>query len=127
LRDLLRSRVTDNERHQLEGWEDALQEGQFNFQSVLGFVRSVGLRDKFETAYLAAGFGVHEHTADGSLEGIDPWSSNPTQMNIVCGPDQHDTPNCLCVCSKLLKCCAGHSAGIGVACVRRNQRLRYNV
>jgi hypothetical protein len=72
LRDLLRSRVTDNQRHELEGWEDALQEGQFNFQSVLGFVRSVGTDDKFETAYLAAGFGVHKYMADGSLEGIDP-------------------------------------------------------
>jgi hypothetical protein len=104
-----------------------LQEGQFNFQSVLRFVRSVGLGDKFETAHLAADFGVHEHTADGSLEGIDPGSSYPTQMNVVCRPDQHDTRNCLCVCPKFRKCRAGHSAGIDIACVRRNQRLRYNV
>jgi len=117
----------NNERHQLEGRQHGLQERQFHFQSVLGLVRSVGLGDKFETAYLAARLDVDKHTTEGGFECLDPGSSNPTQMNIVCRPDQHDTRNCLCVCSKLLKCCAGHSAGIGVACVRRNQRLRYNV
>jgi hypothetical protein len=47
----------NNERHQLEGRQHGLQERQFHFQSVLGLVRSVGLGDKFETAYLAAGLG----------------------------------------------------------------------
>ena len=91
---------------------------------MLGFVRSVGPGDKFEAAYLAARVGVHAHAAEGSFEGLDPGNSNPTQMNVVCGPDQHDARNGLRACPKLRKCCGGHAARIDVACVRRDQRLR---
>jgi hypothetical protein len=54
----------------------------------------------------------------------DPGSSNPTQMNVVCGPDQHDARDRLGARPKLRKCCAGDPAGIDVACVRRDQRFR---
>jgi len=43
---VLRSRITDEKRHELEGWQDGLQELQFYLQSVLRLVRSVGDKSK---------------------------------------------------------------------------------
>src|SRR5262249_42670913 len=124
---VLRSRITDDKRHELEGWQDGLQEPQFHLQSVLRLVRSVGLGDKFETAYLAARFSVDKHTTEGSFEGLDSGGSNPSQLNGMCGPDQHHARDRLCVCPELRKCCGGHAARIDVACVRRDQRLGHNL
>ena len=69
-------------------------------------MRSVRLDDKFEAAYSDARFGVHKHTAEGSFEGIDAGNSNPTQMNVVRRPDQHDTRDRLSALPKVANAAA---------------------
>jgi hypothetical protein len=47
-------------------------------------------------------------------------------VNVVCWPDQHDARDRLRAIPKRRECRGSNPAGIGIACVRRNQRLGHD-
>ena len=83
-------------------------------------MRSVGSNDKWQVGNLAQRLHVDRHVAKRSFEGIDCRSGNPTHMDVVCGPDQHDTRDRLRAVPKRCECRSGNAAGIGIACMRRD-------
>ena len=98
-----------------------MQERQLHLESVLGRMRSVGSNDKWQVGNLAQRLHVDRHAAKRSLEGIDCRSGNPADMEVMCWPDQHNTRDRLRTVPKRCECRGSNAAGIGIACVRRNQ------
>ena len=86
-------------------------------------MRSVGSNDKWQVGNLAQRLHVDRHAAKRSLEGIDRRGSDPTHGEIMCWPDQYDTRDRLRAIPKRCECRGSNAAGIGIACVRGNQRF----
>jgi hypothetical protein len=84
-------------------------------------VRSVGPNDKWQVGNCAQGLNIHEHAAEWSLKRVDGGGGNPTHVDVVCWPDQHDARDRLRAVPKRRECRGGNAARIGIACMRRNQ------
>ncbi len=124
-RDVLRRDRAEHERQQREIVEQHLQERQLNFQAVLLRVRRIGLDDV--AALQRAATSARRSIATASerrRERTGGGHRHAAQIHAMTRADEHDAANDLPQrCNRRVRG-RGDAAGIDVARVRHDQRLR---
>jgi hypothetical protein len=116
--------IADQERHHRERAQPQLQEGQFHLERVLGRMGFVREPDDAQAGEGRQRPPVDRHAAERGLKGFRGRRGDPPEGGVVRRPDHDHAPDGL---RRLLperrEGRRGDRAGVGVARVRRDERL----
>jgi hypothetical protein len=123
-RDLRHARAAHGEGRERELAELALQERQLHFQCVLLQMREVARDDLWHVAHTVERLAVDRHAAEGRGEGVVGGNRQAAHRHAVHRSQHDDTAHDTARVAELLVGASGDRAGIDVAGVGHDQRLR---
>ena len=117
-------RIADHERHQGKRSQHRLQERKLDFERMLRPMRGIGFAHARQIGDGCQRLLVHRDAAERGLESARGRCGDAAQPHVVRRPDQHHALDRFRLASQRGERGRRYPAGIDVAGVRRDQRLR---